>query len=79
MRLLRDFVCTHCNSTQERYVTDEVNAVPCDCGETAFRVVSAPRVALDGTNPDFPGAYDRWARIREENARVKAKRSYAGE
>jgi len=35
-----------------------------------------PRVALDGTDPDFPGAYNKWATVREENRRIKGKRSY---
>jgi hypothetical protein len=79
MRTLRDFHCDSCGKEQERYIESDVNIVECTCGSTATRVIGMPRVSLDGTNPDFPGAYDRWARIREENARIKSKRSYHGE
>ena len=79
MRTLRDFMCEKCGTVQERFVSGQVVEVDCACGEIAKRMIGMPRVALDGTDPGFPGAYDRWARVREENARIKGKRSYAGE
>lgn len=74
MKNLRDFMCEKCGTVQERFLDGEIVEVACSCGEIAKRVIGMPRVALDGTDPSFPGAYDRWARIREENARIKAKR-----
>lgn len=74
--LLRDFFCDHCNTEQERYVSSETKFVSCNCGHDARRVIGMPRVALDGTDPSFPGAYDRWATIREKNAAEKRKKSY---
>ena len=79
MRTLRDFLCRSCETVFERYISNDIEQVTCECGGLADRMIGMPRVALDGTDPSFPGAYDRWARVREENARVKAKRSYAGE
>jgi len=79
MKVLNDYVCDKCNTVQERFLDGEVIAVDCACGNVARKVTAAPRVALDGTDPSFPGAYDRWARVREENARIRAKKSYAGE
>lgn len=76
MKLLRDFFCDHCNMEQERYVDSETKAVSCNCGHDARRVIGMPRVALDGTDPSFPTAYDKWASIREENRVVKGRRSY---
>jgi len=32
------------------------------CGETATRLVSAPRALLDGCSGDFPGAAQKWER-----------------
>jgi putative FmdB family regulatory protein len=76
MRQMRDFVCSHCGYSVEKYVDDDYNAIECpECQGTAHRVISMPRVNLDGTDSGFPGAYDRWARIREENARIRAKRA----
>ena len=76
-RLLRDFHCDNCGADHERFIDSGISTVTCDCGGTASRVVGMPRVALDGTDPGFPGAYEKWARIREDNARSKKKRSYA--
>ena len=50
--------------------------VVCKCGEYAYRVIGMPRVALDGTDPAYPSAYDRWANIREANRARYVKRGY---
>lgn len=74
MRLLRDFECEHCGAIMERYVDDTISQVICDCGHTATRIIGMPNIALDGTDPGFPSAFDRWARVREERHRIAAKR-----
>lgn len=79
MRLLRDFHCPTCGSDVERYIDSDTASVMCHCGSLAIRVVGMPRVALDGTDPGFPTAYDRWANTREQNRAVKTRRSYHGE
>ena len=61
----------------EALVDYEATEVLCECGEVATRIISTPRIALDGTNPNFVGAYDRWARVREEKAKIEAKRNEA--
>lgn len=78
-RMLRDFVCRSCGDTLERFIDNNIEQITCECGGLADRIIGMPNVALDGTNPDFPGAYDKWARIREDNAKIKSKRSYHGE
>ena len=61
----------------ERYIDATESEVRCPhCGGVAIRIIGMPRVALDGTDPDFPGAYQKWATVREENRRIKGKRSY---
>ena len=77
MRMLRDFCCRSCEIVFERYIDNNIEQVTCECGGLAERIIGMPRVSLDGTDPSFPGAYDKWARTREDNARIKAKRSYA--
>jgi hypothetical protein len=77
MRKLRDFQCTRCERVYERFVGDDVTDMVCECGDMAYPVIGMPTIRLDGTDPSFPGAYERWARIREDNAKIKAKRSYA--
>ena len=74
MRVMRDFQCTSCEKVVERFIESTIEGIECDCGSVALRLISAPRSKLDGTSGDFPGAAMRWAKIREDNARIKAKR-----
>jgi|LakMenE01Jun11ns_1017448.scaffolds.fasta_scaffold9921185_1 hypothetical protein len=75
-KLLRDFSCGACGKQTERFVETDIRIVQCDCGAMAVKMVGMPRVALDGTDPGFPGAYSKWADIREKNAAEKRKKSY---
>lgn len=80
MKLLRDFLCERCGIEEERFLDATVVQIPCPvCGGNMIRIIGMPRVALDGTDPGFPGAYSKWADVREQNRAVKAKRSYHGE
>jgi hypothetical protein len=72
-------MCEKCGTVQERFVNGQVVEVDCACGEMAKRMIGMPRVALDGTDPGFPGAYEKWAKIREDRAKQHAKKSYVGE
>lgn len=60
----------HCPNghTNEHFVQDDApSKVACaTCGVTASRTPSAPRVALDGTSGDFPGAAMKWEAKREK-------------
>jgi DNA-directed RNA polymerase subunit RPC12/RpoP len=72
MRLLRDFLCEHCGTEKERYIDSDTSQVVCDeCGNTAVRLIGMPRVALEGITGSFPGAADRWAKIREDRHRKR--------
>lgn len=68
-KLLRDFVCDHCGRMFERFIDVSKEIIDCECGKTAHRVISLPTISLDGTDDGFPGAYDKWARIREDRHR----------
>jgi hypothetical protein len=77
MKALRDYLCEQCGVEEERYIDSAITHLVCDhCGGTMQRLIGMPRVALDGTDPGFPGAYSKWATTREDNARIKAKRSW---
>ena len=78
MRLF-DFFCQDCGEVAEKLVDTDIRAIKCDCGGKATRIMGMPTVKLDGTDPAFPGAYSKWADIREANARIKGKRSYVSE
>lgn len=74
-RLLRDFKCDCCGKQEERFVDTYFTQLQCKCGGTAHRVVGMPVVKLEGITGAFPGAHDKWAHVREENARIKARKN----
>lgn len=75
MRTIRDFLCSTCGTITEKLVDTDFRAIECpECHGDAVEQLSMPTVRLEGVTGAFPGAHDRWARIREENARIKAKR-----
>lgn len=76
MRTLRDFKCGTCDKTFERLIDNNLEQVTCECGGLAQRIIGMPTVHLDGTDPGFPGAYDKWARTREQRAKINSKRSW---
>lgn len=75
MRLLHNFHCENCGKNDERFIDSDTRQVPCECGYVMHRLIGMPRIALEGITGAFPDAHDRWARIREENASIKAKRN----
>jgi len=73
--ILFDFTCPSCGHTHERLVKSDCRTDECpECGSLAERIISPVRCKLDGTDPSFPGAYDKWARDHEKRARQDAKR-----
>ena len=53
-------------STRLRSVENRMEPTTCKkCDKQANFIISKPSIALDGTDPGFPGAYDKWAREHE--------------
>lgn len=76
MRTLRDFVCGTCGQCVEKLVDSEYHTIECpECHGDAVQQMGMPTVRLEGITGSFPGAHEKWARIREDNARIKAARS----
>lgn len=69
LMLIYDYKCGDCHITEEHLVKDNtVVEVDCNmCGGVGFRQLAAPRSKLDGLDPGFPDAYDKWA-IQHEKA-----------
>lgn len=67
--LLYDFKCPTCGVNEEHLVRNntvmEVGCRHCEFG-LATRQLAAPRSHLDGTDPGFPDAYDKWAKQHEK-------------
>ena len=51
-----------------------VTCVPCACGGSMIRVIGMPNIQLEGITGAFPGAHERWARVREEKPRSISER-----
>lgn len=71
-----DFKCEHGHVT-EMFVASETREIDCPvCGFTAKRLISTPRVSLDGISGAFPGAADKWVQQRAEKLKVAQSKSY---
>jgi hypothetical protein len=64
--ILHDFKCKSCGTTQEALVPSIVNIRLCQCGMWADRVISGTNFRLDGTDPAYPTAWDKWAKQHEK-------------
>lgn len=76
MRRMYEFKCSEEHLT-ERFVDYETTIVDCECGKVANRIISSPRISLDGTDPIYVSAYDRWAKRHEEKTKQEVKRNEA--
>jgi len=50
------------------YDNKEEKSCP-ECGVLCSSIITPTRVWLDGTDPSFPTAWDKWAKVHEEKAR----------
>ena len=70
--ILYDWKCQHGHKF-EQMAKMYVRETDCPhCGASAKRLISTPR--LDprmGLDPDFPGAYDKWAKTRRQRATIE--------
>lgn len=74
MRLF-DLVCRTCGYMFEELLSDPAQTAPClECGSQAETVVSPVRIALDGTDPGFPRAWEQWAKMREQKMKQEQKK-----
>ena len=74
-RRMYDFRCDDGHVT-EHYCSYEVQEMSCPiCSKQATRIVSPVRISLDGTDPVFVSAYDKWAKKHEEKAKQERKQN----
>lgn len=75
MRRIFEFRCVKDHIT-EKLVDDAVTSIECPhCHNEASRIISSPRIRLEGLSGAFPSAYDAWARKHEEASRVAYKKN----
>ena len=74
MKRIFEFRCVKSHLT-EKLVDDEVRSIECPhCRNEASRIISSPRISLEGITGAFPSAFDSWARKHEEATRVAYKK-----
>jgi len=73
-RRMYDFKCSEEHIT-EGFVDYETTTISCSCGDVAHRIISPVRISLDGTDPIYTSAYDKWARTREQKQKQEAKQN----
>lgn len=68
MKALFDFECDECGMLTEEYIDNEIKEIPCKCGGTKKKMLSAPSYfKIDGFRADIMS--DKWAKTRIDNAR----------
>lgn len=67
MKILNDFQCSK-GHKEEYFVDTDTHVVQCrHCGNDATKLLSAPRVSLEGVSGDFPTAADAWVNRRNSH------------
>jgi hypothetical protein len=58
----------------EQLTDSEVRYSVCPkCFHESERIISSPQIKLEGISGAFPGAYDKWERVRAEKLAVERK------
>lgn len=71
---LYDWRCTECKLKFEAYQKPDVLEIPCStCDGIAKRLISAPTIAISGTDPDFPTAYGKWDKTQKNKREIEKK------
>lgn len=72
--ILFDFRCTVCDDKFDALVNSCMLSTQCPkCHGHSKRLISAPRIAIKGTDPDFPKAYADWERQLKQKQKQDKK------
>ena len=73
MLILHDFECSN-GHVNEELVESGTDFILCKtCGETATRQITPVRFKLNGYDPGFPTAWDKWAKQHEKAGKAEPK------
>ena len=66
-----NYHCDSCDTTQEHFhLSYALSKQPIECSScktgVAFKGVSSPTILLDGSDPNFVAAHDRWVKHHEQ-------------
>ena len=74
MKRMYEFVCESGHRT-EKLTGYETASVQCECGGTASRTISAPKVNLEGWSGQFPTAAMQFDRKHREKLAAERKQN----
>ena len=75
MKRMFEFLCDN-NHITERFIDEQERTTKCaTCSKDALRIISKPRIALEGITGAFPGAADKWVRDRQEKMKQEQKKA----
>ena len=75
MRRMYEFMCADWHVT-EHLIDDSHRTALCkECGANAIRILSTPRIKLEGITGAFPGAADKWVKDRAEKLKQEQKKA----
>lgn len=77
MKRLYEFKCFSCDNHFEE-LTEYVKTISCPkCNSNADKIISAPRISLEGWSGSFPGAADAWDKKRKQKLAEEQKQNAA--
>jgi hypothetical protein len=75
MKRMYEFMCAD-GHVSEHLIDDSLRTALCkECGDNAIRILSTPRIALEGITGAFPGAADKWVKVRAERLKQEQKKA----
>mgnify|MGYP003337338466 FL=1 len=72
MKRMYEFVCENGHKI-ERYCGYETQIVQCECGGSANRTISAPKVNLEGWSGHFPSSWLKFDQKHREKLAAERK------
>ena len=77
MKRIFEFLCDNDHLT-EQFIDENVRTAICrECNTSAMRIISTPRINLEGITGAFPGAADKWVKKRAEKLKQEQKTAAA--
>ncbi len=75
MKRMYEFMCADGHVT-EHLIDDSRRTALCkECSANAIRILSTPQIKLEGITGSFPGAADKWVKVRAERLRQEQKKA----
>jgi hypothetical protein len=70
-----EFMCADWHVTEHLIDDSQRTALCKECGANAIRILSTPRIKLEGITGAFPGAADKWVKDRAEKLKQEQKKA----